>query len=126
VAGAYSKTWVYRESAILNVYKKLLDLSPNTSKEDLRNTIRAAVFLVNRALLDKVSPVFLASLKLLWLLLSQLLPGLGRAEMNRCLEQTWPSLLARVGGRRPTSGRPSLLSYWYESFLHNCNSFFSP
>lgn len=57
VAGAYSKTWVYRESAILNVYKKLLDLSPNTSKEDLRNTIRAAVFLVNRALLDKVSPV---------------------------------------------------------------------
>ncbi|CAG01762.1 unnamed protein product, partial [Tetraodon nigroviridis] len=98
VAGAYSKTWVYRESAILNVYKKLLDLSPNTSKEDLRNTIRAAVFLVNRALLDKVSPVFLASLKLLWLLLSQLLPGLGRAEMNRCLEQTWPSLLARVGG----------------------------
>lgn len=42
---------------MLNVYKKLLGLSPNTSKEELRNMIRAAVFLVKRALLDKVSPV---------------------------------------------------------------------
>lgn len=42
---------------MLNVYKKLLGLSPNTSTEELRNMIRAAVFLVKRALLDKVSPV---------------------------------------------------------------------
>ncbi|XP_056895841.1 centrosomal protein of 104 kDa isoform X1 [Takifugu flavidus] len=98
VACAYSKTWGYRESAMLNVYKKLLGLSPNTSKEELRNMIRAAVFLVKRALLDKVSPVFHAALKLLRLLLSQLLSGLGRTEMSRCLEQTWPSLLARTGG----------------------------
>lgn len=59
MAAAYSKTWGYRESAILNVYKKLLDISPNTSKEEFRNMIRAAVFLVKRALLDKVSPVSL-------------------------------------------------------------------
>ncbi|XP_035512002.1 centrosomal protein of 104 kDa isoform X1 [Morone saxatilis] len=99
VAGAYSKTWSYREDALLAVYKKLLELSPTTPREELKNTIRAAVFLVKKALLDKVSSVFHASLKLLRLLLSQLIPGLGlgRAEVTHCLEQTWPNLLARTG-----------------------------
>lgn len=59
VAGAYSKSWCYRENAILDVYKMLLDLSPNTPKEELRNMIRAAVFLVKRSLMDKVSSVSL-------------------------------------------------------------------
>ncbi|XP_070696146.1 centrosomal protein of 104 kDa [Pempheris klunzingeri] len=99
VAGAYSKTWSYREDALLTVYKKLLELSPSTPREELRNTIRAAVFLVKKALLDKVSSVFHASLKLLRLLLSQLIInlGLGRVEVTHCLEQTWPNLLARTG-----------------------------
>ncbi|XP_044066906.1 centrosomal protein of 104 kDa [Siniperca chuatsi] len=99
VAGMYSKTWSYREDALLAVYKKLLKLSPTTPREELRNMIRAAVFLVKKALLDKVSSVFHASLKLLLLLLSQLIPGLGlgRAELTHCLEQTWPNLLARTG-----------------------------
>ena len=57
VAGAYSKTWSYREDALLAVHKKLLEVSPTSSKEELRNMIRAAVFLVKKALLDKVSPV---------------------------------------------------------------------
>ncbi|XP_071772798.1 centrosomal protein of 104 kDa [Centroberyx gerrardi] len=98
VAAAYSKSWSYREDALLSVYKKLLEL-PATPKEELRNTIRAAVFLVKKGLLDKVSSVFQASLKLLRLLLSQLIPGLGlgRAEVAHCLEQTWPNLLARTG-----------------------------
>lgn len=40
-----------------------------------------------------------ASLKLLRLMLSQLIPGvgLGRAEVTHCLEQTFPNLLARTG-----------------------------
>uniref|UniRef100_A0A8D0CPH9 Centrosomal protein of 104 kDa n=1 Tax=Sander lucioperca TaxID=283035 RepID=A0A8D0CPH9_SANLU len=99
VAGAYSKTWSYREDALLAVYKKLSELSPATPKEELRNMIRAAVFLVKKALLDKVSSVFHASLKLLQLLLSQLIPGLGlgRAELTHCIDQTWPNLLARTG-----------------------------
>ncbi|XP_070824832.1 centrosomal protein of 104 kDa [Chaetodon trifascialis] len=99
VAGAYSKTWSYREDALLAVYKKLLELSPITPREELRNTIRAAVFMVKKALVDKVPSVFHASLKLLKLLLSQLIPalGLGRAELAHCLEQTWPNLLARTG-----------------------------
>lgn len=99
IARAYSKTWSYREDALLAVHKRLLQVSSTTPKEELRNMIRAAVFLVKRALLDKVSSVFQASLKLLRLLLSQLIPGLGlgRAEVTYCLEQTWPNLLARTG-----------------------------
>uniref|UniRef100_A0A3B4UP44 Centrosomal protein of 104 kDa n=2 Tax=Seriola dumerili TaxID=41447 RepID=A0A3B4UP44_SERDU len=98
VAGAYSKTWSNREEALLAVYKRLLEVSPTTPKEELRNMIRAAVFLVKRALLDKVSSVFQASLKLLRLMLSQLIPGLGlgRTEVTYCLDQTWPNLLART------------------------------
>lgn len=66
VAGAYSKTWSYREDAILTVYTKLLELSPATPREELRNMIRAAVFLVKKALLDKVSSVSLFLKKILW------------------------------------------------------------
>ncbi|XP_027858186.1 centrosomal protein of 104 kDa [Xiphophorus couchianus] len=99
VAGAYSKTWCYREDALLAVHSKLLEVSSTTPKDELRNTIRAAVFLVKKALLDKVSSVFHASLKLLRLMLSQLIPslGLGRVEVTHCLEQTLPNLLARTG-----------------------------
>ncbi|XP_023193546.1 centrosomal protein of 104 kDa isoform X1 [Xiphophorus maculatus] len=99
VAGAYSKTWCYREDALLAVHSKLLEVSATTPKDELRNTIRAAVFLVKKALLDKVSSVFHASLKLLRLMLSQLIPGLGlgRVEVTHCLEQTLPNLLARTG-----------------------------
>uniref|UniRef100_A0A3Q4N8I3 Centrosomal protein of 104 kDa n=1 Tax=Neolamprologus brichardi TaxID=32507 RepID=A0A3Q4N8I3_NEOBR len=99
VAGVYSKTWCYRVDALLSVYKKLLEVSPTTPKEELRNMIRAAVFLVKKALLDKVTSVLHASLKLLRLMLSQLIPGvgLGRAEVTHCLEQTFPNLLARTG-----------------------------
>ncbi|XP_019907536.2 centrosomal protein of 104 kDa isoform X2 [Esox lucius] len=99
VAAAYSKTWSYREDALLAVYKKLTELSGGTSKEGLRNMMRAAVFLVKKALQDKVSSVFQASLKLLRMLLTQLIPGhaLGKAELAHCVEQTWPNLLSRTG-----------------------------
>ncbi|XP_043973162.1 centrosomal protein of 104 kDa isoform X1 [Gambusia affinis] len=99
VAGAYSKTWCYREDALLTVHNKLLEVSATAPKDELRNTIRAAVFLVKKALLDKVSSVFHASLKLLRLMLSQLIPslGLGRVEVTHCLEQTLPNLLVRTG-----------------------------
>ncbi|XP_056279486.1 centrosomal protein of 104 kDa isoform X1 [Pseudoliparis swirei] len=97
VAGVYSKTWSYREAALLAVHRKLSDLSPATPKEELRSMTRAAVFLVKKTLLDKVSSVFHAALKLLRLLLSQLIPGLGRAEVTHCVDQTWPNLLARAG-----------------------------
>uniref|UniRef100_A0A8C6LGP5 Centrosomal protein of 104 kDa n=1 Tax=Nothobranchius furzeri TaxID=105023 RepID=A0A8C6LGP5_NOTFU len=97
VAGAYSKTWCHREDALVTVHSKL-QLSSTAAKEELRNMIRAAVFLVKMALLDKVTPVFHASLKLLRLLV-QLIPGLGlgQAEVIHCIEQTFPHLLSRTG-----------------------------
>nr|XP_057940927.1 centrosomal protein of 104 kDa isoform X2 [Doryrhamphus excisus] len=97
VASAYSKSWSNREEALLAVHKKLLEVSSTTPKEELRNMIRATVFLVKRALLEKVSSVFQASLKLLFFMFSQLIPGLGRTEVTHCLDQTWPNLLARTG-----------------------------
>ncbi|XP_068607366.1 centrosomal protein of 104 kDa [Brachionichthys hirsutus] len=99
ISDLYSKTWSNREGALLALHKKLLEVSPTTPKEELRNMIRAAVFLVKKTLLEKVSSVFHSSLKLLHFLLSQLIPGqaMGRTEMTHCLEQTWPNLLARTG-----------------------------
>ncbi|KAM9344179.1 centrosomal protein of 104 kDa isoform 2-T2 [Pholidichthys leucotaenia] len=99
VAEAYSKTWHRREDALLTVYKKLLAVPPATPKDELRNMIRAAVFLVKKALLDTTPPIVHSSLKLLRLMLSQLIPGLGlgREETVYCLEQTFPNLLARTG-----------------------------
>jgi len=47
--------------------------------------------------LSLLTQVFHAALKLLRLLLSQLIPGLGRAEVTHCVDQTWPNLLARAG-----------------------------
>lgn len=57
VAGAYSKSWSHREDALLAVHKRLLEASPTAPKEELRNMLRAAVFLVKKALQDKVSSV---------------------------------------------------------------------
>ncbi|KAG5282726.1 hypothetical protein AALO_G00059200 [Alosa alosa] len=98
VAGVYSKTWSYREDALLAVYRKLSEVPAGASKSELRSLMRAAVFLVKKALLDKVSSVFQASLKLLKLLLSQFVceQHLGRAEVSHCVEQTLPHLMART------------------------------
>ncbi|KAJ3585944.1 hypothetical protein NHX12_012351 [Muraenolepis orangiensis] len=89
--------WAHRERALAGVCDKLQGLAPGISREERKTLVRAAVFLVKRALQDKLSPVFQAALRLLRLLLRQVIPGsgLGRAELSHCLEQTWPSLLAR-------------------------------
>ncbi|KFW84953.1 Centrosomal protein of 104 kDa [Manacus vitellinus] len=99
VSGAYSRTWSYREDALLAVYKKLMEASVNTPKEDLRNMLRAAVFLVRRAIKDTVSSVFQASLKLLKMIITQYIPKhkLGKLETSHCVEKTLPNLLSRTG-----------------------------
>ncbi|XP_068270885.1 centrosomal protein of 104 kDa isoform X2 [Nyctibius grandis] len=99
VSGAYSKTWSYREDALLAVYKKLMEMSVSTPKEDLKNMLRAAVFLVRRAIKDIVSSVFQASLKLLKIIITQYIPKhkLGRLETSHCVEKTLPNLLSRTG-----------------------------
>ncbi|NXG06662.1 CE104 protein, partial [Sakesphorus luctuosus] len=99
VSGAYSRTWSYREDALLAVYEKLMEVSVNTPKEDLRDMLRAAVFLVRRAIKDTVSSVFQASLKLLKMIITQYIPKhkLGKLETSHCVEKTLPNLLSRTG-----------------------------
>ncbi|KAL6459112.1 hypothetical protein MHYP_G00325840 [Metynnis hypsauchen] len=103
VAGAYSKTWSYREDALLAVCKKLTEVPPGTPKAELRSMMRAAVFLCKKTLSDKVSSVFQASLKLLRMVLSEFVSShqLSRSEVNYCVEQIWPALLSRTGESTP-------------------------
>lgn len=42
---------------MLAVYKKLMEVSVTTPKEDLKNMLRAAILLVRRAIKDIVPPV---------------------------------------------------------------------
>ncbi|KAM9298974.1 centrosomal protein of 104 kDa [Gastrophryne carolinensis] len=99
VAGAYSKTWSYREDALLAVYKKLSDSPGSTSKDDLKTMLRAAIFLVRRALKDKVTCVFQASLRLQKMIITHYIPKhkLGKGETTHCVEKTLPDLLSRTG-----------------------------
>ncbi|NXL91899.1 CE104 protein, partial [Alectura lathami] len=99
VSGAYSKSWSYREDALLAVYKQLMEVSVSTPKEDLKNILRAAIFLVRRAIKDIVSSVFQASLKLLKMIITQYIPKhkLGKLETSHCVEKTLPALLSRTG-----------------------------
>ncbi|XP_015738013.1 centrosomal protein of 104 kDa [Coturnix japonica] len=99
VSGAYSKSWSYREDALLAVYKKLMEMSVSTPKEDLKNMLRAAIFLVRKAIKDIVSSVFQASLKLLKMIITQYVPKhkLGKLETSHCVEKTLPGLLSRTG-----------------------------
>ncbi|XP_054993749.1 centrosomal protein of 104 kDa [Sorex araneus] len=99
VAGAYSRTWSYREDALLALSKQLAGMPVGAPREELRNALRAAIFLVRRAIRDVVTPVFQASLKLLKMLVTQFVPKhrLGRPEAAHCVERTIPALLARTG-----------------------------
>ncbi|KAM9685665.1 centrosomal protein of 104 kDa isoform 5-T6 [Trichechus inunguis] len=99
VAGAYSKTWSYREDALLALYKKLMEMPTGTPKEDLKNMLRASVFLIRRAVKDIVTSVFQASLKLLKMIITQYIPKhkLSKLETSHCVERTIPTLLTRTG-----------------------------
>ena len=55
VSKAYSKTWSFREDALLEVMKLMSELE--TGSDDARSMLRAAVFLVNKGLKDKVFAV---------------------------------------------------------------------
>lgn len=99
VAQAYSKTWSYREAALLALYQQLADTPVGTPKEDLKALLRAAVFLVRRSIRDTVTPVFQAALKALKMVLTQFIPRhkLSKLETTHCVERTVPVLLARTG-----------------------------
>ncbi|XP_054547031.1 centrosomal protein of 104 kDa [Talpa occidentalis] len=112
VAGAYSRTWSFREDALLALYKRLAEEPVGAPREDLRSALRAAVFLVRKAIVDIVSPVFQASLKLLKMLITQYIPKhkLSKLETTHCVERTLPALLARTGD---SSARLHNKSCWF-------------
>ncbi|XP_029804520.1 centrosomal protein of 104 kDa-like [Suricata suricatta] len=68
-------------------------------REELKNVLRASIFLVRRAIRDLVTPVFQASLKLLKMVITQYIPKhkLGKPETAHCVERTVPVLLTRTG-----------------------------
>lgn len=99
VTQAYSKTWSFREDALLTLYQQLVDMPVGTPKEDLKGMLRAAIFLIRRSIRDIVTPVFQASLKVLKMLITQYIPKhkLSKLETTHCVERTLPVLLARTG-----------------------------
>ncbi|XP_060057283.1 centrosomal protein of 104 kDa isoform X2 [Erinaceus europaeus] len=109
VAGAYSRTWSYREDALLALYKQLMEMPVGTPKEDLKSALRASIFLIRRAIRDIVTPVFQASLKLLKMIITQYIPKhkLSKAETTHCVERTVPVLLTRTGD---SSGRLRIMA----------------
>ena len=50
VSQAYSKLWSFREDALVAVHKLLSNVPENTPKDELRSHVKAAVFLVRKAI----------------------------------------------------------------------------
>ncbi|KAM9107515.1 centrosomal protein of 104 kDa isoform 3-T4 [Megaptera novaeangliae] len=97
VSGAYSKTWSHREDALLALYKQLMDAPAATPKEDLKSTLRAAVFLIRRAIRDIVTPemALFKEVKSLQLIPSYLVQPL-KANSSAHLAMSQMALLAHL------------------------------
>ncbi|XP_069110819.1 centrosomal protein of 104 kDa-like isoform X1 [Argopecten irradians] len=88
VAKAYSKTWSYREDALLAVYKQMSEMSTSASKDEVKSALKGAVYLCKRAIRDKVYAVFKAGLHLLKMLLTEYIPKhrLGKSDIVHTVE----------------------------------------
>ncbi|KAK7477381.1 hypothetical protein BaRGS_00031357 [Batillaria attramentaria] len=97
VSKAYSKTWSYREDALLAVHKQMQDMPPG--KDDARSTMRAAVFLVKRGIDDKVYAVFKAALNLLRMIMTEYVPThrIHKQETSTAVERVMPNLFHKSG-----------------------------
>ncbi|XP_078338788.1 centrosomal protein of 104 kDa-like isoform X2 [Crassostrea virginica] len=98
VSKAYSKTWSYREDALLAVYKQVQESSVS-GKEECRNLLKATIFLVKRAIDDKVYAVFKAGLHLLRMILTEYIAKhkLQKQDYVYAVEKTIPNLLHKGG-----------------------------
>lgn len=98
VSKAYSKTWSYREDALLAVYKQMQEL-PAGNKDDARSMLRASLFLIKKAIADKVYAVFKAGLMLLKMILTEFINKhkLGKQDTITTVEKTLPPLLHKTG-----------------------------
>ncbi|WAR15731.1 CE104-like protein [Mya arenaria] len=98
VSKAYSKTWSYREDALLAVYKQMQELSAS-NKQEAREMLRASIPLMKRAIDDKVYAVFKAGLMLLKMILTEYIPKhkLQKSDTVMTMEKTLPNLLHKSG-----------------------------
>ncbi|XP_052225713.1 centrosomal protein of 104 kDa-like isoform X2 [Dreissena polymorpha] len=98
VSKAYSKTWSYREDALLAVYKQMQEL-PTSGKQEAKDMLRASLHLMKRAIDDKVYAVFKAGLMLLKMILTEYIPKhkLPKSDTTFTLEKTLPNLLHKSG-----------------------------
>ncbi|XP_006811920.1 centrosomal protein of 104 kDa-like [Saccoglossus kowalevskii] len=99
VSGAFSKTWSYREDAFVAIYKQMEEMPTGTDKEELRNLLRAAIFLIQKGIRDKVFAVFNAALNLLRMILEEWIPKhkIPKQDTTHAVDKTLPELLARTG-----------------------------
>ncbi|PVD36984.1 hypothetical protein C0Q70_03977 [Pomacea canaliculata] len=99
VSKAYSKTWSYREDALLAVYKQMQELSSSSNKEDAKTMMRAAIFLVKKGVDDNVYAVFKAALSLLKMLLTEFVPKhkIPKQDTSSAVERSLQNLLHKTG-----------------------------
>ncbi|XP_050411830.1 centrosomal protein of 104 kDa isoform X3 [Patella vulgata] len=99
VSKAYSKTWSYREDALLAVYKKMSELPSSTPKDESKYMMKAAIFLVKRAIDDKVYAVFKAAIHLLRMILTEYVARfkIPKQDIVSACERTLPNLLHKAG-----------------------------
>jgi hypothetical protein len=57
VTKAYSKTWSFREDALLSIYKQMHEFPDDATKEDAKFMMRAAIHLIVRGIKDEVFAV---------------------------------------------------------------------
>lgn len=99
VSKAYSKTWSYREDALLAVYKQMQDLPGTAPKDEAKAMLRASIFLVQKAIDDKVYAVFKAGLHLLKMMLTEYVPKhkIQKQDTVWAVEKSMQNLLHKSG-----------------------------
>ncbi|XP_022101600.1 centrosomal protein of 104 kDa-like isoform X2 [Acanthaster planci] len=99
VSKLFSKNWTFREEALGEVKQKLENEVETIDKDELRNMLRASVFLSSKGLKDKVFAVFMSALSLVRSLYEDWIPKhkLNKADTSHSLEVVVPELMTRIG-----------------------------
>ncbi|XP_064642037.1 centrosomal protein of 104 kDa-like isoform X2 [Lineus longissimus] len=99
VTKAYSKTWSFREDALLSIYKQMHELPDDATREDAKFMMRAAIHLVVRGIKDEVFAVFKAALNLLKYILTDFIiqHKIHKPETHTAAEKALAPLLQKTG-----------------------------
>ncbi|XP_038061294.1 centrosomal protein of 104 kDa-like isoform X2 [Patiria miniata] len=99
VAKLFSKNWTFREEALAEIKQKLENEPETTDKDEVRNVLRASIYLSSKGLKDKVFAVFISALSLVRSLYEDWIPKHKphKADTSHSLEVVIPDLMARIG-----------------------------